>query len=94
MVNQVVDFFRIVYAPPQKRLAHGIDLIVVRPVGERGAFLDETGHPGRPLWVGQIDIAGLDLGTDVQRGRTLIDQVDVGGGGQVLSTRQARQRSP
>jgi hypothetical protein len=29
------------HVPPQQRLSHGIDLVVVRAVGEGGALLDD-----------------------------------------------------
>ncbi len=48
--------------PTQKRLGHGVHLIVVSAVRELNAFFDEIVHPGRVFRVGQVHVPGFDWG--------------------------------
>jgi hypothetical protein len=45
-------------------LGHGVDLIVMSPIGERDTFFDEIRHPRKHLRVGQVDIPGFNQRTD------------------------------
>jgi hypothetical protein len=41
------------HVPSQERLGHGVDLVVVRAVGEGGALLDEIADPRRIVRMGK-----------------------------------------
>ena len=57
--------------PAEQRLGHRIDLIVVGAVGKGGALLDEVPNPWCIVWMGQVNIAGLDQRAYRSRSRDL-----------------------
>jgi hypothetical protein len=52
------------HIPPQERLGHRIDLVVMRAVGKGCTLLNQIIHPRGKLWVRKVDIAGLNQRTD------------------------------
>ncbi len=59
-VAQIERRLRRIQMPPQDRLGHGIDLVVMGAIWKCGALFDEIVDPWRVLRMGQIDVTGFD----------------------------------
>jgi hypothetical protein len=68
---EVDDWLAWDHVPPQERLGHRINLVVMGAIREGRAFFDEVVDPRRLQRMGKVDIAGLDERADSHGARHL-----------------------